>query len=33
MACGPDSKERLRDILVYTADQEIHIEKLRQSLC
>lgn len=33
MACGPDSKEKLRDILVYTADKEIAIEKLRQSLC
>ena len=29
MACGPDSKEKLRDILVYTADKEIAIEKLR----
>lgn len=30
---GQESKLKLRDLLLHTADQEIQIEKLRQILC
>jgi hypothetical protein len=30
---GQESKIKLKELLVYTAEQEIQIEKLRQILC
>jgi len=30
---GQESKIKLKEMLVYTAEQEIQIEKLRQILC
>lgn len=30
---GPESKAKLKELFVFTAEQEIHIEKLRQVLC
>jgi hypothetical protein len=30
---GPESKAKLKELLVFTAEEEIHIEKLRQVLC
>jgi len=30
---GPESKAKLKELFVYVAEEELHIEKLRQVLC
>jgi len=30
---GPESKAKLTELLIFTAEEEIHLEKLRQVLC